>query len=39
MKELRDKYKLDLKPYDQFGPEELEARHRLLFEITKIIWG
>lgn len=39
MNELRARYKLDLKPLDQFGPEELEARHRLLFEITKIIWN
>jgi uncharacterized protein with ParB-like and HNH nuclease domain len=39
MKELRERHKLDLKPFEQFGPKELEARHRLLFEITKIIWG
>ena len=39
MKELRERHKLDLKPFAQFGPDELEARHRLLFEITKIIWG
>jgi uncharacterized protein with ParB-like and HNH nuclease domain len=39
IKELSERYKLDLKPFEQFGPEELEARHRLLFEITKIIWG
>jgi uncharacterized protein with ParB-like and HNH nuclease domain len=39
IKELRERYKLDLKPFDQFGPDELEARHRLLFEISKIIWG
>jgi uncharacterized protein with ParB-like and HNH nuclease domain len=39
MKELRERHRLDLEPYEQFGPEELEARHRLLFEITKIIWG
>ncbi len=39
VKELCQKYKLDLKPYDKFGPDELEARHRLLFEITKIIWN
>lgn len=37
MKELGERHKLDLKPFDQFGPEELEARQRLLFEITKII--
>jgi uncharacterized protein with ParB-like and HNH nuclease domain len=39
MKELRTRHSLDLEPYEQFGPEELEARHRLLFEVTKIIWG
>jgi len=39
MKELRERHKLDLRPFEQFGPEELEARHRLLFEITKVIWG
>lgn len=39
MKELRDRYHLALAPLDRFGPEELEARHRLLFEITKIVWG
>jgi uncharacterized protein with ParB-like and HNH nuclease domain len=39
MKELCKRYKLDLKPFNRFGPEELEARHRLLFEITKIVWG
>ena len=39
MNELRARYKLDLKSFDKFGPEELEARHRLLFEITKIIWS
>ena len=39
LKELCIKFKLDLKPFDQFGPKELETRHRLLFEISKIIWG
>ncbi len=39
MKELRKRHNLDLKPLERFGPDELEARHRLLFEITKIIWN
>lgn len=39
MKELCKRHKLDLKPFARFGPDELEARHRLLFEITKIIWA
>jgi len=38
MTELRSKYKLDLKPLDHFGPAELENRHRLLFNLIKIIW-
>ena len=39
MREFKKRHKLDLKPFDHFGPNELEARHRLLFEITKIIWN
>ena len=39
MRGIAERYKLDLKPFNQFGPDELEARHRLLFEITKIIWA
>ena len=39
MNELREHYNLDLKPLDQFGPDELEGRHRLLFEIAKIVWN
>jgi len=39
MKALRERYNLDLKPLNQFGPEELEMRHRLLFEIAKVIWN
>ena len=38
MERLRERHDLDLKPLGHFGPEELEARHRLLFEITKVIW-
>jgi uncharacterized protein with ParB-like and HNH nuclease domain len=29
----------DLQPLDTFGPEELEARHRLLFKLVGIIWN
>lgn len=32
-------YKLHFRPMPQFGPEELDERHRLLFEIVKIIWN
>lgn len=38
MQELRQRHGLNLQALEQFGPEELEARHRLLFEISKIIW-
>jgi len=38
MKEFRQRYNLDLKSYDSFGPKELEARHRLLFDLTRLIW-
>lgn len=34
-----NEYKLNFKPYEQFGAEELEERHRLLFDIVKIIWN
>jgi hypothetical protein len=39
VKALKERHHLDLKPLDRFGPEELEARHRLLYEIVSIIWG
>lgn len=39
MEGLRQKRGLELKPLDHFGPEELESRHRLLFDIVGIIWG
>lgn len=32
-------YKLDFKPYESFGVEELEERHKLLFDMVRIIWG
>jgi uncharacterized protein with ParB-like and HNH nuclease domain len=31
-------HKLNFKPYDSFGPNELEERHKLLFDIVKLIW-
>lgn len=34
-----NEYKLNFKSYEQFGAEELEERHRLLFDIVKIIWN
>lgn len=33
-----NKFQLKFRPMEQFGPEELEERHRLLFNIVKIIW-
>ena len=39
MKDLKSKYDLDLKPFNQFGKEELETRQKTLFELTKIIWN
>ena len=32
------KYNLNFKPYDTFGPLEIEERHKLLFDLCKIIW-
>jgi len=37
--EFCKKYQLDLQPLDHFGPEEVELRHKLLFELTKLIWA
>jgi hypothetical protein len=31
--------RLAFRPLDHFGPEELEERHKLLFEICKLIWS
>ncbi|MGL1937134.1 MAG: DUF262 domain-containing HNH endonuclease family protein [Fibrobacterales bacterium] len=39
MNALMNEYKLDLKPMNTFGLDELEVRQRLLFEISKIIWN
>lgn len=36
--DMMRKYNLQLRAMDTFGPQELEERHRLLFEIIKIIW-
>ena len=35
---LKKRHDLDLTHLDQFGPKEVEKRHKLLFEIAKIIW-
>jgi len=36
---LKERYGLDLEPLDQFGPDQLEARHKLLFKLVGIIWS
>lgn len=39
MTALKARYNLDLQPLDQFGPDELEARQKLLFKLVGIIWA
>lgn len=38
MTELKARYNLDLVPLEQFGPDEVEARHKLLYKLVEIIW-
>lgn len=38
MNALKNRYGLELEPMDEFGPEQLEARHKLLFKLAGIIW-
>lgn len=33
-----NKFSLQFRPMDEFGPDELEERHKLLYKIVKIIW-
>lgn len=35
---MLSKYKLQLRAMDSFGPQELEERHKLLFDMIKVIW-
>ncbi|GHT91019.1 hypothetical protein FACS1894140_0750 [Spirochaetia bacterium] len=37
--EMQNKYHLNFRPMDNFGSNELEERHQLLFNISKIIWA
>lgn len=37
-KKMIQKYNLNFRPMDQFGPAELEERHRLLFDMIQYIW-
>jgi len=39
MTALKTRHGLDLEPLDHFGPDELEARHKLLFKLVSIIWA
>ena len=36
---LKARYDLELEPLTQFGPDEVEIRHRLLFKLVSIIWS
>lgn len=38
-KNMKNKFKLSFRSMNKFGPNELEERHRLLFDIAKIIWA
>ena len=38
MNALKTGFDLDLAPLEKFGPDELEARHKLLFQLVGIIW-
>lgn len=38
MTALKTSFDLDLVALDKFGPDELEARHKLLFQLISIIW-
>ena len=39
MRDLMITYDLELMPLAQFGPNEVEDRHRLLFRLAEIIWS
>jgi hypothetical protein len=36
--DFRARHKLDLRALDQFGPEELEERQKVLFSLCQLIW-
>jgi uncharacterized protein with ParB-like and HNH nuclease domain len=37
--EMMKKYKLNFRPMNEFGPDELEERHKLLYDMVKYIWA
>ena len=39
MTAFKKRYDLELEPLHSFGPEEVEARHRLLYRLVGIIWS
>tara|TARA_Y100000589_G_scaffold328117_2_gene371517 strand:- start:418 stop:2250 length:1833 start_codon:yes stop_codon:yes gene_type:complete len=39
MSDFKSRFDLDLKPLNQFGPDELEQRQQLLFQIASYIWN
>lgn len=39
MTALKARYDLELEPIERFGPDEVEARHKLLFKLVEIIWS
>ena len=39
MDALKKRHDLELTHLDQFGPDEVEQRHKLLYEVAKIIWS
>lgn len=39
MTTLRERYDLELEPIDKFGPDQVEARQKLLFKLIEIIWS
>ncbi len=38
LKALIERHQLALRAMNKYGPEEIEERHKLLFEIVKLIW-
>ena len=38
MTDFKNEYDLDLKPLEYFGPDEVEARHKILFKLVGLIW-
>ena len=39
MTALKARHGLELQPLTDFGPDELESRHKLLFKLVEIIWS